>query len=75
MTGDDMSALQQLITIFGGTSPLVAVLVWSIMRADKREERRDQRLSDLVESFHGIDKRLAVVENELGLKHWSAADP
>lgn len=65
---DDMNTLSQLITVFGGTSPLVAVLVWSIMRADKREERRDERLSQLVDGFHGIDKRLAVVENTLEIQ-------
>lgn len=65
---DDMGMLQQLVTIFGGTSPLVAVLVWSIMRADRREERRDERLTELVVAFHTIDKRLALVVNELGLR-------
>lgn len=55
--------LEQILTLIGSTSPVVALLAWHIWNQGKQFEKFAASQEKTTEALHDVDKRLAVIEN------------
>lgn len=71
-----MEGFEQILTLVGSTSPVVALLAWHIWNQHKQfdkfaeaQDRASERFAGALEkvtaALHDLDKRLAVIEQEV----------
>lgn len=58
-----MEGFDQILTILGGSSPVVALLAWHIWNQHKQFDKFAAAQEKTTEALHDLDKRLAVIEN------------
>lgn len=60
-----MEGLDQVLTVFGGTSPLVALVAWHMFTMHKAIAKLAEADDRVTEALHDVDKRLAVIESHV----------
>jgi len=63
MDPSSLAALGDILKLVGGTSPLIALLVWYIWTQRAELTKLGDKVDKLTDSWNAVNVRLSVIEN------------